>query len=335
MSSYRDYAICKTVNEIINYIKAFNPERILIQGADGFKNRLLAIKESILRANPTVDVIIDGDKCYGACDLPIDKIPKLKIDLLVHIGHTPFKYDHKHVLVPVIYVPLYYEKVELREDLLQEIFDLCSNYRVKFLYSIQYYPIYKWILSKIFRCKKASTLIKDSQSLVLGCNIPKVVKDTGNIDLFIVISSGIFHALGVAIWTGKKTILLDVHREQLIDMEKERKRILSIIATRIEKAKSAKKFGVITVNKSGQFNLDLSLQVCKRLHQMGKKVYHIILSEVTEENLQYFIDLDAFIQTGCPRISIDDQERFSRPILNYEQYLILIGEKRFEEVYPL
>ena len=57
--------------------------------------------------------------------------------------------------------------------------------------------------------------------------------------------------------------------------------------------------------------------------ERGKEVQMITLREVTEDRLALF-DADAFIQTACPRISIDG-ENFSRPVLSAIQAEALFG----------
>lgn len=324
------HIIVEKIEDVVEYIKKQKLNRILLQAPNGYKNRLLHIKEKLLETGIIEDIIIDGDSCYGGCDISIHKVSMLDVDVIIHIGHIPFS-QIINTNVPIIYLP-YYEDFFLSNEIIKKIENLAKEHRIKILYSLQYYPIYKRLIHIL---RLDSNEKHKYENLITGCEIRPALKRREDFDVYIVISSGIFHALGVSLWTGKKTYLLDVYRNLLIDLDKERRKILSLLYSRIEKAKKARTFGVITVNKPGQFNLSLSREICRELIKFNKKVYHIILTEINNENLSYFIEIDAFIQTGCPRISIDDQLSFSKPVLNYEQYLIMIEKKKFEEVYPL
>ena len=48
----------------------------------------------------------------------------------------------------------------------------------------------------------------------------------------------------------------------------------------------------------------------------------------------YYKWIDCFIQTLCPRVSVEDLENYNVPMLNYEQFQILVGEKEFHDIYP-
>ena len=48
----------------------------------------------------------------------------------------------------------------------------------------------------------------------------------------------------------------------------------------------------------------------------------IAMTEITDERLQPFRGIDAFVQVACPRIAIDDH--FKKPMLSVPQGLALI-----------
>jgi 2-(3-amino-3-carboxypropyl)histidine synthase len=58
------------------------------------------------------------------------------------------------------------------------------------------------------------------------------------------------------------------------------------------------------------------------LENLGKKVRLIALTEITDERIQIFKGIDAFIQVACPRIAIDNH--FKKPMLSVPQALALI-----------
>jgi 2-(3-amino-3-carboxypropyl)histidine synthase len=118
--------------------------------------------------------------------------------------------------------------------------------------------------------------------------------------------------------------MLDPCMNEVTDMraatEERRKR--AVLA--VYKALDAKVIGVITGLKEGQKMLGRSKQISERLKMNGKKVVQIALREVTPGRLEPHREIEAFIQTACPRISIDGFN-FDRPVLSIPQADALIS----------
>jgi 2-(3-amino-3-carboxypropyl)histidine synthase len=45
-----------------------------------------------------------------------------------------------------------------------------------------------------------------------------------------------------------------------------------------------------------------------------------------------FPGIDAFINTACPRISLDDAPNFGKPLLSLNETLVLLGEMKWEDL---
>ena len=69
---------------------------------------------------------------------------------------------------------------------------------------------------------------------------------------------------------------------------------------------------------------ELSIKIKEKLESFGKNVQLIALREITSERLDALTDIEAFIQTGCPRISVDGYT-FSKPVLSVPQTDALIN----------
>jgi 2-(3-amino-3-carboxypropyl)histidine synthase len=67
------------------------------------------------------------------------------------------------------------------------------------------------------------------------------------------------------------------------------------------------------------------------LEEGGKKAYLLYLNEITPDNLLAFRKLDAFVNTACPRISIDDAGKFKKPLLTPVEMEIVLGERAWED----
>ena len=62
----------------------------------------------------------------------------------------------------------------------------------------------------------------------------------------------------------------------------------------------------------------------KRLEMNGRKVVQLAMRDITPDRLAPYIDIEAFVQTACPRISIDGFT-FDRPVLSIPQADALVG----------
>jgi len=98
----------------------------------------------------------------------------------------------------------------------------------------------------------------------------------------------------------------------------------------IAKASDAASFGIIVSTRIGQQRLALARTLKKKIEEHNKNADLIIMDLVTPEQLLGF-KLDAFVNTACPRIAIDDVKRFNIPVLTPIELEILIGEREWEE----
>lgn len=330
--------IITDAKKLIEYIKKQGAQRIFIQSPNGFRSKLIYLADKIEREIKEIEIIIDGNLNYGGCDIQGNVFSLLDLDIVIHVGHTPFQHN---IIKPenVIYYPLF-ENKKITKKLYLEIYKLAKQYNnIGVVNSLQYYKQSLELVNQlqgdgfqVFIEKPVYNYMFKGQ--ILGCDISAAHKIKDKIDVFFVVSSGVFHALGVALWINKPTFVVDIHNERIIDLEKLRRKYLSKIAYNIEKTRECLKIGVIISPKSGQFNYMSARFAYDELKKLRKKVYLISMENITQEQLSYFLNIEAFIQTACPRLSIDDIFAFEKPVLNMEQFLILIGKKKFEEVYP-
>jgi 2-(3-amino-3-carboxypropyl)histidine synthase len=45
-----------------------------------------------------------------------------------------------------------------------------------------------------------------------------------------------------------------------------------------------------------------------------------------------FPTVEAFVNTACPRISMDDPSKFKKPVLTVNEALVVVGELSWEEL---
>ena len=70
----------------------------------------------------------------------------------------------------------------------------------------------------------------------------------------------------------------------------------------------------------------------EKLEKRGLTATLLALREVTPSALMQFPGLDAFINTACPRLSLDDASAFLKPLLSLNEALVMLGELKWEKL---
>ena len=166
---------------------------------------------------------------------------------------------------------------------------------------------------------------------VQTCALPISKEIEDKVDCFIYIGSGDFHPLGVALATGKKTIAFDPLLREVRDMAEIKDKILRQRFAQIEKAMDAESYGIIVGEKRGQMRRNLALKIKKKLEDHGKKAYLIYLNEIVPDTLLPFRKLDAFVNTACPRVTIDDAGRHQAALLTHLELDIVLKEREWDD----
>jgi 2-(3-amino-3-carboxypropyl)histidine synthase len=100
----------------------------------------------------------------------------------------------------------------------------------------------------------------------------------------------------------------------------------------IGQAAKAKAFGVLIGLKPGQLHLDAGLNVKKAIEKTGRQAYLLALREVTPEALLEFPSIDAYVNTACPRISMEAPAKFSKPVITVDELVVVFGEASWENL---
>jgi 2-(3-amino-3-carboxypropyl)histidine synthase len=305
-------------------------KRVLIQLPEGLKPeapRLAKIVEKF-GALP----IVSADPCYGACDLATVEAESLGVDLIVHYGHSKLlKYER----VPTIYV-------EARATMnvnaaVEKALPMLENWqKIGLTTTVQHVQTLDDVREILLRAGK-TVVIGDAGRLnypgqVIGCDYSNAKSIANDVEAFLFIGGGKFHALGVALSTSKPTIVADPYEKRAYSVDKEAEKIIKQRWASIEEAKKAKAFAVLVGLKPGQKKLEEALDVKKKLEESGKTACLFVAKEVTPEVLMEFPTVEAYVNTACPRVSLDDASKFQKPVLTINEALVVIGELSWEDL---
>jgi len=152
---------------------------------------------------------------------------------------------------------------------------------------------------------------------VLGCDITSPLSISKDVDCYVYLGSGYFHSISLSlelnkpIWQANPItgIVNPVNKKEVERYKKLRKETIA-------RAKKAKVYGILVSTKIGQYNLRLAREIKKKIEAKGKKAYVFMFETLSPESLLDFSDIEAWVNTACPRIAIDDIERFDKPIIN-------------------
>jgi len=167
---------------------------------------------------------------------------------------------------------------------------------------------------------------------VTGCDYSNAKSVSEEVEAFLFVGGGKFHALGAMLATGKPTIIADPFEKRAYSIEKEAQRTLRQRWASICEAEKAKSFGVLVGLKTGQKKLDEALKIKEKLEKSGRNATLLAVSEITPEALMQFPSIDAFVNTACPRVSLDETSKFLKPVLASSETLVLLGETDWEEL---
>ncbi|MEM2994589.1 MAG: diphthamide biosynthesis enzyme Dph2 [Candidatus Bathyarchaeia archaeon] len=311
-------------------ILKLDAKRILIQLPEGLKLYAPYLAKTIekLGALP----IISADPCYGACDLASVEAETVGADLIIHYGHSKMlKYER----IPTVYVEA---RATINVDgVVEKALPALEKWRkIGLTTTVQHVQTLDVAREILLRAGK-TVMIGDAGRLsyagqVIGCDYSNAKSIAKEVDAFLFIGGGRFHAVGVALSTAKPTIVADPYEGTVCSVNEEADKILKQHWAIIQEAEKAKKFAVLVGLKHGQRKLEEALKIKRKLEDRGRKVCLLAVKEVTPEVLMEFPTVEAFVNTACQRISLDEPSKFKKPVLTVNEALVVVGELSWEDL---
>jgi len=305
-------------------------KRVLIQLPEGLKPEATRLAKDIEKLG--ILPIVSADPCYGACDLATVEAESLGVDLVVHYGHSKLlKYER----VPTIYVEA--RATVNVDDAVEKALPLLEDWqKIGLTTTVQHVQTLDGVREVLLRVGK-TVVIGDAGRVsyagqVIGCDYSNAKSVAEDVEVFLFIGGGRFHALGVALSTSKPTVVADPYEGRAYSVDKEAERVIKQRWASVEKAMAAKNFAVLVGLKPGQKKFEEALAVKKKLEESGKAACLFVVREVTPEVLMEFPTVDAYVNTACLRVSLDDASKFQKPVLTVNEASVVIGELSWEEL---
>jgi len=311
-------------------ISKLGAKRVLLQLPEGLKPEGPRLAKIVERTGAIP--IISANPCYGACDLATAEAQGLGVDLIVHFGHARLL---KHEPVPTIYVEAR-ATVTVEEAVVASIPLLSIWNKIGLATTVQHLQTLETAKEILVRAGK-TVVIGDAGRLpyagnVSGCDYSNVKSIAVDVEAFMFIGGGRFHALGIALSTSKPTIIADPYDSRAYSIDDEARKIFRQRWSCIEEAVKAKTIGILVGLKPGQKNLDEALRIREIAEKNGKVAFLLAVSEILPEMLLEFPTLEAYVNTACPRISLDAPAKFSKPVLTIDEFMVVSGESSWQNL---
>lgn len=297
--------------EIKGWVRRHKIRVLLVQAPDGLKRVALDVLKYVEGLG--VQGVLSASPTWGGCDIALDEAKAIRADGIIHIGHHGPVWFQLPSHPPVLFIPAYssIDPSEAFSRLLEELGK--SGVRsISLLTTIQHV---KWIprLKEIAATQNVETrtgVFGGFEGLVVGCNYASLPES----EAVVVVAGGLFHAIGAAVWSGLPTWSLDPYTRtyRRIDLEK----IAAVRIFSLSRALDASRFLIVVSTKPGQNRIGTAFKVKKALEYKGKNVVIASFNEVSHEQLENLGGFEAYINTACPRLVLDDPEIFPGPSIN-------------------
>ena len=305
-------------------------KRVLIQLPEGLKGEAPRLAKVVEKAGALP--IVSADPCYGACDLATSEAESLGAELIVHYGHAKLL---KYEKVPTIYIEAR-ATISITEAV-EKALPLMENWhKIGLATTVQHVQTLDEAKEMLIRAGK-TVMIGDAGRLnypgqVVGCDYSNAKSIAEDVEGFLFISGGRFHALGLALATSKPTVVADPYEKRAYQIDEEAQKIQKHRWASIQEAQKAKTFAVLVGLKPGQKRLEEALTMREKLEKAGKDAYIFAIREIIPEMVMNFPTVDAYVNTACPRISLDAPSKFQKPMLTLNEALVVVGEISWKEL---
>jgi 2-(3-amino-3-carboxypropyl)histidine synthase len=316
-------------------IKERKASTVLLQLPDGLRPNAFTLAQT-LAEETGAEIIISGDSCYGACDLALTQADTIDADLIVHYGHSPMIQSE----TPVLYVEAVndFDAPALAEKALPLIKGWNGVGLTTTIQHVHQLPeIADTLQAHGVRTSTSTGTGTGTQThpgQILGCDYTAARAIAEDIEGYLHIGAGLFHPLGLAATTGKPIATANPYtmKAELLP-EKEVTRLAMKRMAAISASKSAQTWGILVSTKPGQRHIQQARRLQRILTENRRHAIIILLDEINNHTLANFTEPQAYVDTACPRIAIDNPPDTTRPTLTPKETLIALNLKTWEDTW--
>jgi 2-(3-amino-3-carboxypropyl)histidine synthase len=313
---------------LFDALRAASPRKIVLQVPAGLVRNAHDLASQIREATG-VPVVLAARACFGACDFPSrDEAPNA--DVAVVLGHAPIPN------VPLAR-PTYF--VEMRDPTgdpaaLASIVDRAGlPSRLGLVASVQHLDLVDPLVAALARTGRTARTGRGDRRLAypaqaLGCNYTGAEAVASEVDAFLFLGTGRFHPIGLAFAVDRPVWSLDPLRRTL-EPPIDRARLIGRRQLAVAGARDARTWGILVSSFAGQNRTPTALALQERARARGREAEILVFDRLDPRDLEGRA-LDAYVNTACPRIALDDGALYAKPILTPPEFLMALGELPLE-----
>jgi 2-(3-amino-3-carboxypropyl)histidine synthase len=147
------------------------------------------------------------------------------------------------------------------------------------------------------------------------------------VDAFVYFGGGLFHPLGALLATTKPFLVVEPYTGAVEFIDKYREIYRKRSRGKILGSLDAKNFGIMVSTKNGQHNMALGKLIKAMIEKKGFNAEILVANTFDFDSLNNMMEFDAFVNTACPRIAIDDTGRTRKPLLSANELMELMKLK--------
>jgi 2-(3-amino-3-carboxypropyl)histidine synthase len=314
--------------ELFTALRAAQPKRIVLQVPAGLTRNATDLADQ-LRTATGVPVVLAARACFGACDFPSrDEAPRA--DVAVVLGHAP---------IPNVALPRPTYFVEMREaggdpvHLADLVLAAQVPRRLGLVASVQHLDLVQGLSAELARHQYEVRVGQGDRRLAypaqaLGCNYTGAEAVARDVEAFLFLGTGRFHPIGLAFAVDRPVWSLDP-LQGTIEPPIDRGGLIRRRQLAVASARDARRWGILVSTFGGQNRSPTALALQERARAHGRDAEILMFDRLDPRDLEGRA-LDAYVNTACPRIALDDGASFARPVLTPPEFLMALGELPLE-----
>ena len=305
-------------------LRAGNHTKIVLQVPAGLVRNAHELAGR-LREETGRPVVIATRPCFGACDFPsMDEAPGA--DAAVVLGHAPIPNVRRNRAT-------YF--VEMREPggdpaaLAAIVHQAGLPPRLGVVASIQHLDLVGPLGEELAGLGHELVVGTGDHRLAyaaqaLGCNYTTAESIASRVDAFLFLGTGQFHPLGLAFAVDKPVHALDPLRA-VLEPPIDRALLIRRRWLQVAACQDLHRFGILVSSFPGQDRSPTALALQRRARQHGKEAEILVFDRLDPRDLEGRA-FEAYVNTACPRIALDDAALYQRPMLTPPEFLMALGE---------
>jgi 2-(3-amino-3-carboxypropyl)histidine synthase len=310
--------------ELFDALRRAAPRKIVLQVPAGLTRNAHVLAGEIAEKTGA-SVLLASRACFGACDFPSDSEAQ-GAEVAVVLGHSP---------IPNVRLtrPTYF--VEMREPggdperLTETLVAGGVPRRLGLVSSIQHLDLVPSLVTALGRRGYSVRMAEGGPRLryaaqALGCNYTTAEAVEHDVDAFLFLGTGRFHPLGLAFAVDRPVWALDP-LQNVLEPPIDRGALIRRRQLLVASVRDARRWGVLVSSFAGQNRTPMATALVRHATSQGREAQVLVFDRLDPRDLEGR-DLDAYVNTACPRIALDDSGLYPKPMLTPPEFLMAIGE---------